>query len=110
MSYLTVPISASGAGDNTLITGVAGQTIRVHKYVIVAAGAVTAQFWDGPSASGTALSGVMSLITGQPIVADAVDPGRSRAAYIFTLKAGDNLVIKLGGAVQVSGHVTYSVL
>ena len=59
------------------------------------------------SGGSTALSGVMSLITGVPV---AMPFGLALDAYpvpLFQTAAGQALVLNLGGAVQVSGHLTY---
>lgn len=95
-------ISAASSGDNTLLAAVTGHKIRVHSYVLVAAGAVTAAFES--AASGTALTGDMSLITGTPLVVPFEREGH------FETVAGELLNLELGGAVQVSGHLTYSLV
>ena len=76
-------ISAATSGNNTL----------------VAAGAVTAQFQSG--AGGAARTGVMSLITGVPLVVPYSPNGHFDTADAALLN------LSLGGAVQVSGHLTY---
>lgn len=95
-------VSAASSGDNTLLAAVTGHKIRVHSYTLVAAGAVTAAFES--AASGTARTGDMSLITGTPLVVPFQREGH------FETVAGELLNLELGGAVQVSGHLTYSLV
>lgn len=97
---IKVLISAASSGDNTLVTAVAGHKIRVLSYKLVAAGAVTTRFES--AAGGTALTGVMSQITGVPN-----DAPFEREGVLPDTVAGELLNLELGGAVQVSGHLTY---
>jgi hypothetical protein len=92
-------ISAGSSGDNTVVAAVTGKKIRVLSFFLVAAGAVTVRFESG--ASGTALTGVMSL---------AANGGLSCAHNElgwFETAAGVLLNLELGGVVQVSGAITY---
>lgn len=110
MSYLTAQISVASSGDNTVVAaGAAGTTIQVHGYVLVAAGAVTAR-WAAGTGTGTPLSGAMSLITGVPLVVPYCDLGAGRVTHWITVPAATLLNLSLGGAVQVSGHIIYSIL
>lgn len=95
-------ISAASSGNNTLLAAVTGYAIRVHSLQIVAAGAVTVDIQSG--ATGTSLTGVMSLITGVPLIMDFEKEGILQTA-VSTL-----LNMSLGGAVQVSGRLTYSLV
>lgn len=91
-------VSASSAGDNTLVALVAGKAIRVTSYVLVAAGDVAASI---ESSGGRILGGPMSLGTTGGVAAP-FNPG----GY-FQTDVGEALVINLGGAVQVGGHLSY---
>lgn len=94
------PISAAGAGNNTVIAAQgAGIKIRVVGFLIVSAGAVTAQFQTG--AGGTGLTGVMSLTTGVYVGAGPGPWG------LFETAANALLNLSLGGAVQVSGFLIW---
>jgi hypothetical protein len=95
-------VSCSTSGDNTLLAAVPGHKIRVLSYHLVAAGAVTIAFESG--ASGTALTGDMSAITGVPLSAEFEREGH------FETAAGSLLNLELGGNVQVSGHITYCLI
>lgn len=98
-----VSINAASSGANTIYAGATGLRIRVLGYVIVAAGAVTATWKSGS----TGLTGAMSLITGVPAVAPMV---ANRDYGHLVTAAGDDLVLTLSGAVQVSGHAVIEVL
>ena len=92
-------ISGATSGNNTLVAAVARHKIRVISYTLVAAGAVAVRFES--AAGGTALTGVMTLATGTPLV-----NGTAREGHFETV-AGELLNMELGGAVQVSGHLVY---
>lgn len=92
-------VSAAGAGNNTLLAAQTGYKIRVLSYTLVAAGSVTVAFQSG--AGGTDLTGTMSLIAGVPLVVDLQKEGH------FETAASTLLNLSLGGAIQVSGHITY---
>lgn len=98
-------ISASSSGDNTIVTSADdGTKIRVLSYVMVCGhtSAMTAQWKDE---AGAVLSGAMTL---------APDGGGGTAGYnpVGWLEAAtnQNLVLNLGTAAQVSGHLTYITL
>lgn len=95
-------VSAATSGNNTLLAAQTGYAIRVLSYTLVAAGTVTAAFQSG--ASGTALTGTMSLIAGTPLVVNFQKEGHFQTA-VSTL-----LNLSLGGNVQVSGHLTYALV
>lgn len=90
-------ISAASSGDNTLVAAVSGKKIRVLSYTLVPASSVAMRFESG--AGGTALSGVMT--SAAILKADYNERGH------FETAAGALLNLELGGAVQVSGHITY---
>lgn len=97
MAYAVIDTAANGAG-NTIVAAVAGKRIRVTGYVLNALTAVTAKWFSNT----TALSGPIALgATG--IVVAPVDNGDGH----FETVAGEALKLTLGGAVQVSGHLTY---
>ena len=92
-------VSGATSGNNTLLAAVTGHKIRVLSYTLVAAGEVAVRFES--AAGGTALTGVMTLIKGVPLVVNLEREGH------FETVAGELLNMELGGAVQVSGHLTY---
>jgi hypothetical protein len=99
-------INASSAGANTIVAGVAAangapaKLIRVLSYVLVAAGAVTTT-WE--SSGGTVIGGPMAFPANGGVATPFNPLGH------FDSIAGEGLVLFLGGAVQVGGHVTYIV-
>lgn len=103
MSYQFAVVSTASSGDNTLVAAQgAGLRVRVLGLVLVAAGAVTVRLESG--AGGTAMTGVMSLITGTPLVIPLAEFGWTETAENALLN------LELGGAVQVSGTLVYSVV
>jgi hypothetical protein len=92
-------INAAASGDNTLVALVASKKIRVLSYRLQGAGAVTFQFKSG---AGTNLTGAMS--TGA--AGGGGGAGFSPVGH-FETAAGAALVLNLGSAVQVSGHLCY---
>lgn len=95
-------VSAASSGNNTLLAASTGYKIRVHSLTIVAAGAVTVDIQSG--ATGTSLTGVMSLITGVPLNIPFEREG------VFETAVSTLLNMSLGGSVQVSGVLTYSLV
>ena len=101
---LSAPINTATLGDNTVIAAPSGSTqfIRVHGYVLVGAGVVNVT-WKGVPTAG-AVSGAMDI---------AAAGGTVQASYSsdgwFDLAVGDALKLNLSAAIQVSGHVTYSI-
>ena len=92
-------ISAAGSGDNTVLAAVTDKRIRVIGLCMVAAGAVIARFES--ATGGTALTGIMSMITGVPI--SAYNPlGLFEQDVVSEL-----LNLELSDGVQVSGFLTY---
>lgn len=91
-------VNVAATGD--IVAAVAAKRIRVYAAQLVAAGAVTAQFKS--SAAGTSLTGAMSMITGVPVTFPYNEKG-----WFETDVANQALNLTLGGAVQVSGVLTY---
>jgi hypothetical protein len=96
---LSAPVSTATAGDNTIIAAPAAGWIRLHGYVLAGAGAVNVT-WKNDGA--TALTGAMALAASVNLVAPEAADGW------FDLTPGNALVLNLSAAVQVSGHVLYS--
>ena len=110
MKYAVVSASASGA--NTIVAAVPNKRIRVLSYVIIAAGAVTVTWQSVQASSGTitAISGTMALAANGgafPSAGQAVPAGLIGQ---FETNQGDSLVISLGAAVSVAGHITYTII
>ncbi len=93
-------IDKATSGANNIVVAVAGQTIYVWGWVLTTASATTITWKDGT----TALTGAITTATGQPQYSAEVPEERPIWAV-----AG-NLVLTLGGNVQCSGTVWYSIV
>jgi len=95
-------ISGATSGDNTIVAAVADKKIKVLSVFLIAATAVAVRFESG--AGGTALTGVMSIgATGGFVLPPPADPTN----HWFETGVNTLLNMELGGAVQVSGAITY---
>ena len=95
-----VAINAASSGDNTLVALTSGQTIRAHKFFLIASGTVNIKFRDGTG--GTDFHPAIPLYAGGGVALDFDgDPW-------FVTTAGNALVLNLSAAVQVSGVLYYS--
>lgn len=101
-SYAVISRASSGE----VVAAVAGKRIRVVSYVMVAAGAVTVRI----DSATTPISGVMSLITGTPLVVPHAPEGVAGQKGYMQTAQGEALNLTLGGAVQVSGHLVYELV
>jgi len=91
------PVSASGSGDNPIVSAVTGKKIRVLHYVVSASGSVN---WKWKSGASTDLTGLSYGVANTNL--SAVSP-----AGLFETAAGQPLNLNLSAAVAVGGHVTY---
>lgn len=92
-------ISAASSGDNTIISAVADQKIRVLMVIIMSGGTVNATFQSG--ASGTALTGAMPLIANVGFSSGYSEIGHFETGF------GELLNLSLSGSTQVSGWIVY---
>ena len=92
-------IDAASSGDNTLVSAVASNKIRVLSLFLVSAGTVTARFESG--AGGTALTGQMNLVANSGFVLPFNPTGWFETA-VNTL-----LNLELSGAISVDGSLVY---
>lgn len=90
--------TVSAAGDNTIIAGIGGQTIRVHRLVMWAAIANAVAIKDGAA---TNISGTWNMIPGTPAI--LAFSGRP----YFKTSVANALIFNLGAATVVSGFVQY---
>ena len=89
-------ISAATSGQTAVVAAVTGRKIRVLQYFVVAETAVDVKF----ESASTAITGLMSIGANSGVAAGS-------EAGIFETVAAEALNINLGGAVQVSGALTY---
>lgn len=92
-------VSFSSSGDNTVVSGTGGQTIRVHRIMFVVAGTVNVTLKDGAS---TSLSGAIPMTAYGGLILDLSD------TPWFVTAAGNAFIINLSAAVQVSGFIQYT--
>ncbi len=95
-------IDDASSGDNTLVAAVTGKKIRVLSLILVSAGTMTVRFESG--ASGTALTGQMSLVD----TAGFVLPYNPRGW--FETAAGSLLNLELSGATSADGCLQYQLV
>lgn len=93
----SVAISTAASGATTLVAADSTRHINVVSFAVVASGAVTVQF------TGTGnLTGAMAFAANGGLSASAPPGG-----FLFQTGVNQLLAIVLGGAVQVSGFLTY---
>ena len=95
-SVTQAPINFSGAGDNILVGGVAGQRIKVLQFFFVLAAATNLTYKSGT----TALSGPMNYSSVGAQVQDFIQ-------LPYTCKLGDPFIINSSNAVQIGGTLWY---
>ena len=91
-------INASASGNNTVVSAVGGKKIRVLQFMVVCAGAVTTT-WE--SSGGSVISGPSAFSQN-----GGAAPPYCPIGHFETL-VGEGLVLNLGSAVQVGGHLIY---
>lgn len=93
-------IDVASSGDNTIVSALGASTkIRVLQFALCAAGSLTVRFESG--ASGTALTGQMSMIAGTPLVSPFCPTG------LFETATNTLLNLELSGATSVDGWIVY---
>jgi hypothetical protein len=94
---IQAPISFSGAGDNIVVTGVAGMYVKVLQFFLVMGGATVLTFKSNASF----VSGAMSMLANGSIVLDYIQ------LPLQTISPGDNFIINSSNAVSVGGVIWY---
>ena len=95
-------VSTATSGANVIVNSVAGRSIRVDGYSLIAGGTVNVNWQDG---AGNTQTGALPLVANS-----GISEPSGGVASVFTLLPGSSLVLNLGGSVQVSGHVHYSLV
>lgn len=98
----TAAINVSSSGDNTVLAGTSGYICVVLGYVLLAAGTVVVTFKDSTPAT---LSGPYTVSTSSGNFGDC-----STSGLQFVAASGKDLILNLGGAVQVGGHLLYALV
>ena len=94
-------VSVSSSGDNSVISGVTGKKLVVISGHLVSAGTVAVTLKSGTGGGAVSLSGAMPLVANGQIQMQYSPVGH------FETAAGSALNISLGGAVAVTGLLTY---
>ncbi len=89
-------VDFTAAGDNTIISGVLGQKIKVLQFFLVISAATVLTYKSGS----TALTGLMNFTGAGSHVQDFIQ-------LPITLASGDSFVINNSLGVQVGGMVWY---
>jgi hypothetical protein len=99
-----VAVNASSSGNNTIVSAITGRKIRVVNYTLISAAAVTVTWKSGSS---TNISGPMALAAngGMAPSSSALTP--AGMIGVFETSSGESLVLNLGSAIAVGGHLTY---
>jgi hypothetical protein len=101
------PINVATSGDTIIVAKDAKRPIRVLAFSLFAGGTTTAQFFSGPSTT-TPLTGPYPLKDqGQVTSPFAAFSECSGQMGLFETLPNNDLVLTLGGNIQVSGFVTY---
>lgn len=95
--YLNAAVSASSSGDNTVVSGVSSQTVRVFSLAITTASPVDVTLKDGSSTVLGVFQNITSLV---------LDPMMGSPRYVTT--ASNAFVINLSSAVACKGTVWYT--
>lgn len=90
-------IDIATSGDNTIIAGVLGQTIKVYQIMFICASPVNVT----PKNGATALTGVLEFLTNGGMVLDF------NGEPWFLTSSGNDFILNLSGNVQVSGRIYY---
>jgi hypothetical protein len=93
-------ISGASAGNNTVLSAVAGKKFHVYHLTVVVNAAVGVKFVSGT----TDLTGVMSFSGQGEGFSESVTPP---AELLVSANAGEAFIMNLSGAVQVSGFLSY---
>ncbi len=96
-------VSASGAGDNTIVSAVAGRKLRVLALHLNAAGAVNAKLRSDVGGGGTDITGLHVFAA----AGDAWEMNTLGYGWCETA-AGKALNLNLSGAVAVAGVLVYA--
>ncbi len=95
--YRTISVNASSSGDNALLSGVSGQSVKVIAMDVVAAAAVSAKL----------RSNTTDLHAALPLTANGNYwlPESPSGEVYFQTAAGEALNLNLSGAVAVTGWI-----
>ena|SRR5262252_3659271 len=99
--FLEAAINCSTSGDNTIVSGTAGQTIRLYAWFFVVSAAVSIKWKDGTG-------DFTPPLPPMPFVAYGTWDKDPMGRPFFTTQAGNALTLNLSAAVQVSGRAYFT--
>lgn len=94
-------LAPAAAGDNIVVAGVLGQTVKLYRAIIVVAQATNLKFWSGAAAGNKPLSGTLVMTAGGSIT---LQPS---GIPWFTTQAGDGLNIASSNGVNIGGQLGF---
>ena len=101
LTNTALELAPAAAGDNIVVAGVLGQTVKLYRLILVAAQPTNVKFWSGAAAGNKPLSGTMTLTTGGSIT---LQPS---GIPWFTTQAGDGLNIASSAGVNIGGQLGF---
>lgn len=101
-----VSFVAAGAGDNTVVAGVAGKFIEVFGLFLASSAAVNVTLKNGTG--GTALTGAIPVAVAPANYLSFLTSLNSDVAPLFTATGGNNFVVNVSGAATVTGTIWYT--
>lgn len=99
----TAKIDLTTAGDQTIVAGIPGKKIRVLAYIVNISNNSYIQWKSGS----TAISGQMHMTGGSSIAIHLGDQWPAGGLPVLLTEPGESLILNVGGAVTVGGHITY---
>lgn len=96
-----VELAPSAAGDNIVIPGVGGQTIKVYRTILGFGAGTNAKFWSGASAANHPLTGTFPMFAGGSITM------QSSGQPWMTTRTGDGLNLNSSAAVNIGGTIGF---
>lgn len=101
-------VNFTASGDNTVIAAPGdGKYLAIDFLQFVPAGDVTITYWNGPSATGTAISGAMPFKANQAITSENA---MKNEHGVITCGNNQPFVINLGSAVACTGFCRYRII
>lgn len=98
--FSEVAINCATTGDNTVIVGTSGQSIRVYAFFFMVGAAVNLKWKDGASADFHPALPFLAVGAGWDM--------RPMGRPWFTTQPGNALVLNLSAAAQISGRLYYT--
>lgn len=101
LTNIPINFAPLAVGDNQLVAGIAAETIKAYRLLLVFGGGANIQFFTGPSADNEPLTGVMDMFAGGSIMLQA-----SGIPWLTTDTA-DQLTLNSSAGVNCGGMLGY---